>query len=466
LDKTAGPRDSDACSILIAASSHFAPTSLPLPINHPITNNQQPPNLITHYQQPTINTNMPIDLPQPPPYVNIPAYTYDPPTHSYGTGMVRSITVAVSASSLAGGYNDVERPRIEDIGVTEYRNHLRLITLIWGSNDTQAIDSILQLDRPKCNHAQFLSKQFAKRFAAQKSNHIYHMVKEAVEVHDLHVTLRNMARVSVLCRVAIPDDIPEQQARRLRIADEWHSSVHSTRGRAITRLEEKMAQVEKGIPGAIQAKRLRGMRDRLAVDPFVGLEIDVDDDDAEEEPVYWELNKEDRKQFWLERYGENVVAWYWDFRGIFDICATVTSEPFRTFSRLEFANACDAMFNIIGMDVDYERRVQHANVHARTLIGDSITKADEKAYRKTIGRLNNKYNGDVDDGLLDPPAGKVRSLNVLGVAPRSILVKNGFVDSATEIFAGAAERKYQREGGQGVVRSTMNLPMLVTGGAS
>jgi hypothetical protein len=233
---------------------------------------------------------MPIDILPPPPYVNIPVFTYNPPTHSYGTGMVRPTTAAVSASSLAGGYNDVERPRIEDKGATEYRNHLRLITLIWGSNDKQAIDSILQLDRPKCNQAQFLSKQFAKRFAAQKSNHIYHTVKEAVEVHDLHVTLRNMARVSVLLRIVVPDDSQEQQARRTRIADEWKRSVHSLCGRAITRLEGKMAQVEDGIPGATQTKRLRSMRDRLAVDPFVGLEVDfevdVDADEADEELAY------------------------------------------------------------------------------------------------------------------------------------------------------------------------------------
>jgi hypothetical protein len=89
---------------------------------------------------------------------------------------VRPITVAVSASPLAGGYNDVERPLIDDLGVTEYRNTLRLITLVWGFNDTQAIDSILQLPKPKCNHAEFLSKQFGKRFAAQKTNHVYHIV--------------------------------------------------------------------------------------------------------------------------------------------------------------------------------------------------------------------------------------------------------------------------------------------------
>lgn len=115
----------------------------------------------------------------------------------------------------------MERPLVQGITETEYRNTLRLITLVWGSNDKQVVDSTLQLEKPKSDQVQFLSEQFAKRFAARKSNHIDHMVKEAAEVHDLHVTLRNMARVSILYRVAIPNDSPEQQARRTRIADEW-----------------------------------------------------------------------------------------------------------------------------------------------------------------------------------------------------------------------------------------------------
>jgi hypothetical protein len=164
---------------------------------------------------------MSIDLPPPPPYVNLPAFSYEPPTHSYGTGMVTSNTITVSASSITGGYPDLERPLVQGITETEYRNTLRLITLVWGSNDKQVVDSILQLEKPKSDQVQFLSEQFAKRFAARKSNHIDHMVKKAAEVHDLHVTLRNMARVSILYRVAIPNDSPEQQARRTRIADEW-----------------------------------------------------------------------------------------------------------------------------------------------------------------------------------------------------------------------------------------------------
>jgi hypothetical protein len=154
-----------ACCGLSPLRSHF---HQPFRCQHPL--DSQPPTTTP------INANIPIDLPPPAPYINIPAFSYTPPTHSYGTGTVRPITVAVSASPLAGGYNDVERPLIDDLGVTEYRNTLRLITLVWGSNDTQAIDSILQLPKPKCNHAEFLSKQFGKRFAAQKTNHVYHIV--------------------------------------------------------------------------------------------------------------------------------------------------------------------------------------------------------------------------------------------------------------------------------------------------
>lgn len=93
------------------------------------------------------------------------------------------------------------------------------------------------------------------------------------------------------------------------MADEYQNAVHYLRGRAITRLNEKMTQVEAGTPGATQVKGLRAIRDPLAVDPFVGLEVDMDADVLmDEEPAYWELEKEPRKQFWLDRYDESVVA--------------------------------------------------------------------------------------------------------------------------------------------------------------
>jgi hypothetical protein len=299
-------------------------------------------------------------------------------------------------------------------------------------------------------HAGFLSTLFGTSFAAQKSNHIYDMVREAFEVHDLIATLRNVARVSVLCKVTALAESPEQQARSKRMSDEYKTEVYSIRDRALTRLDQRMTEVEEVIPGAIQVKRPRGIRDRIGSDPFVGLEVDLEADEVDEEPVYWELEMDARKQFWLERYDDNIVVWYWDVRGVIDICETVSSEPFRTFSKLAFAHTCDAMFMlIISMKITNDRRVQRANVHARTLNAGKVTKADGKAYRKIIGQFNGKYNGDVDDGFLDAPAANVRTLSVLKVAPRSILAKNGFVVSTTELFAGAAERKFERENGQG-----------------
>jgi hypothetical protein len=294
---------------------------------------------------------VPIELPPPPPHINLPAFSYTPPTHSYGTGMVTTSTTAVNASSFAGGYPDVERPRIEDMSETEYRNVLRLICLVWGFNDVKVVDSILQLEKPKCNHAGFLSKQFSTRFAAQKSNHINDMVREAVEVHDLIATLRNVARVSVLCKVTALAESPEQQARHKRMSDEYKTEVYSIRDRALARLDQRMGEVEGGIPGAIQVKRLRGIRDRAGSDPFVGLEVDLEAGEVEEEPVYWELEMEARKQFWLERYDENIVAWYWEFRGVIDICETVSSEPFRIFFQ---ARVCSHLRRHVHVDHQHE----------------------------------------------------------------------------------------------------------------
>lgn len=140
-----------------------------------------------------------------------------------------------------------------------------------------------------------------------------------MEVHDLHVALKNIARVSVLCRIAVPGDMQEQAGRRTRMSDEYHHAVHHLRGRAIARLNEKMTQVEAGTPGAIQVKRLRAIRDRLAVDPFAGLEVDLNADEVDEESASWELEKEPRKQFSLRRKRCRVVLGIsWHLRHLCD----------------------------------------------------------------------------------------------------------------------------------------------------
>jgi hypothetical protein len=70
-------------------------------------------------------------------------------------------------------------------------------------------------------------------------------------------------------------------------------------------------------------------------DPFHRLDADY------MEVVYYKLSKTSKDAFWLARYDENVVAWHWAFPGVMDIRATLAGEPFKTFSRQEFAFVCN-----------------------------------------------------------------------------------------------------------------------------
>jgi hypothetical protein len=64
----------------------------------------------------------------------------------------------------------------------------------------------------------FLRGVLQNRFGAVGSNNIYHMVQEAVQVHDLGVHVRNMARVAVLCRRAVAGESPGAAIRRGSVA--------------------------------------------------------------------------------------------------------------------------------------------------------------------------------------------------------------------------------------------------------
>ena len=87
--------------------------------------------------------------------------------------------------------------------------------------------------------------------------------------------------------------------------------------------------------GAVQVARLRTVRAVVNRDPFRCLDAD------NIEVVYYKLSKASKDAFWLARYDGNVVAWYWAFRDVMNIRATLAEEPFKAYSRQGLAFVCN-----------------------------------------------------------------------------------------------------------------------------
>jgi hypothetical protein len=131
------------------------------------------------------------------------------------------------------------------------------------------------------------------------------------------------------------------------------------------------------------------------------------------EPAYLNQSREAKKQFWLNRFDENVVAWLWDFLGIIDLRKAL-GGAFGLYAKKEFAFVCEAMWQcVIALNVERAHQIQQGNVHTRGLSIARVTTIDRTNYRQHIGKFNSKYN-------IAHPAAPVQSLAVLQVIKTSI----------------------------------------------
>ena len=82
--------------------------------------------------QPHKNCHQPSTMlpPTPPPRFNIPAFSYRSPSGSYGVEPLSSTVSTVSATSLQGGYPDIDNT---------IQSTLRLLAVVWGSNNQEII---------------------------------------------------------------------------------------------------------------------------------------------------------------------------------------------------------------------------------------------------------------------------------------------------------------------------------------
>jgi hypothetical protein len=206
------------------------------------------------------------------PYINIPAFSYNPPFESWDCGEVSAPRTSVPATGPKGGYPDYDCPPLNeaDLTTTEYRNILKLFCLIFASNDKQSVKSMLEYDNPNYNYQ----------------------------------------------------------------------------------------------------KRLKDIKIGVSGDPSTNLNVD------DNERRYWELTRAGKPAFWAARYAANIVGWLWNYRGNTNIKETVVAQPYKTFSMIEFAYVCDAMYiYVIGRNTFRDRRDQYASVHARSMTVATVTQA-------------------------------------------------------------------------------------------
>jgi hypothetical protein len=266
----------------------------------------------------------------PPPWYNVPAFGYQPEHGSYGVPPLILDQSSVSVTSVQEGYPEMHMFNGEEFTYTQKLNALRLYTLIWCSNVKAAICMLLGSEPSRGLDSQ-VNRFLHSRFGARPTNPIYHMVQENVERYDLGVNIRNLARTAMVLRLPIAGESQEKITRREELANEYRAASFGLRDRAIAAINKGIADPTlEGMRGQVLASRLMGIRTELAADPF-------DNPDAsDKEPLYSELTRNAKQNFWLGRYDENVVAWHWTLRGVVDIRETIKEEPMKTYCKEQF----------------------------------------------------------------------------------------------------------------------------------
>ena len=297
----------------------------------------------------------------------------------------------------------VETAQLNEV---EHVNVIRLTIAMFGFGNHPPLNIMLgKALKSRCtkniNHIAGL------RLTSRKSNLKYHMVQEEVEHHDLMLNIRNMARVSITSRAA--GDIEK--------ANEYHDASLELRDRAAAQIDTVISKTMLEYSGAraqVLRSRLQVIRAKVMVDPFAAVAEAMD----KEEP-YYRLDPTQKSKFWLGRYDDLVLAWYWDFRGIMDIQATLASEPMKTYSKEEFVFACNALWDIV-VAADVERRflAQSGSVAERMLGMYATRLVDEDRYRNKVRGFNILYNSK-------HPQGRVDDLSVVRVPKNSFNSANG-----------------------------------------
>jgi hypothetical protein len=170
------------------------------------------------------------------------------------------------------------------------------------------------------------------------------------------------------------------------------------------------------------------------VDPFAAVAAKMDNEEH-----YYRLDPAQKSKFWLDRYDDLIVAWYWDFRGIMDIEATLASEPMKTYSKEEFVFTCNALWDIVvAADVEHRFLAQSGSVAERMLGMYATRLVDEDRYRNKVRGCNVLYNSE-------HPQGRVDDLSVVRVPKNSFNSANGHSAKIAQHYITLVEDKVLNE---------------------
>jgi hypothetical protein len=371
------------------------------------------------------------EIVMPAEWRNPPSYAFRPKHGSYGVAPLDLNAQTVTATSAAGGFPESNSP-VGNPNYTpvEHLNIVRLATVVWGANCKPAIADLLGggLEDSLDDN---INSLVGGRFAATDANPMYHMVQEEVEIYNTEVRIKTFARISVRARLRMAGEDLAAVAHRERVARSYRAAAFDLRDRALEAINEAVSRVSRkytGKRGQVLVSRLRAVRTKFAVDPFVRLNPN------QVSLVYFRLDRDAKKQFWLNRFNKNVVAWFWEFCGIMDIRETISDHLFSNYCREEFAFVCDAMwYSVISINVEGANFVQSGSVAERAANVHFVAAIDQLNYRQHIGTFNENYN------RLHPRR-QVRSLAVISVLQESISKPKGLKNWVCTRYAAAVER--------------------------
>ena len=155
------------------------------------------------------------------------------------------------------------------------------------------------------------------------------------------------------------------------------------------------------------------------------------------------LPEEAQNAIWDALWPTSKLAFYYDVRGVIDICATTAVEPMASYSRREFGHVCHLIWSrVVSFGLANHFRTQHPNAKVSSL---RRLDPDMLSYRQACGRFSWTWNMECCDPDSPHSGLYAKSFDVLMVAPGSRSIKKGNVKPEDANIMAAAEVKLGRD---------------------
>ncbi|KAM0714091.1 hypothetical protein Q7P37_011055 [Cladosporium fusiforme] len=349
----------------------------------------------------------------------------------------------VSVTSSAGGGLPTE---YSPSSVYRRKRLLAIHAAIFISNDDSDVDFIYRLFKTGDKGArQAYQTDRRRRLCPTKKWTRNKLIELEVVIDDLCTTYYNHARTARELRIAVAGESAQSRAERLELASDWENCWLESQNNPLAYVDHLLHKLTIHAPTTLGAsipasqnadwietnqKWLNEIRARIARVPGTANDnYESIDQLPPAKLLYTFLSKEDRLQFWRDKWDDYKLVMFWPFRGDFDIFATFSNPIMDRFGREQFATMADLLWHqVLAPRLGNESARLESAKYGEMVIDEEELKQMANVYRNVCTTFSKRYNVMCLDQ--NRPDDMIRNLDLVMVRPRGLETRETRVGAA------------------------------------